>query len=176
MCQALPKDKPTLQSTSSGNWTRPDNVFCSDNTLESFIICDTAPRLRAPKTDHVPILITLDLEIPQATVTISHNYRETDWKAFSELLKERLASIPPPVELTTQEEFQTAANRLAETLDAVIEAKVPKSKPNLHAKRWWTREISQMMERKHELSDLSYKHRALRDHPSHEEHRKYRNK
>jgi len=37
------------------------------DTLNSFIKCDTAPRLRAPKTDHVvPILSTLDLEIPQA--------------------------------------------------------------------------------------------------------------
>ncbi|KIK13673.1 hypothetical protein PISMIDRAFT_17820 [Pisolithus microcarpus 441] len=27
LVQALPKDVPTLQSSSSGNWTRPDNVF-----------------------------------------------------------------------------------------------------------------------------------------------------
>ncbi|KAG2335806.1 hypothetical protein BDR05DRAFT_847772, partial [Suillus weaverae] len=174
--QALPKDKPTLQSMSTQNWTRPDNVFCTDNTLDSYIICDTAPSLRAPKTDHVPILSTLDLDLPQATSTINLNYREVDWKKFSTRLNVRLSEIPPPQPITDLEEFSHAAKNLATALHDVIEELVPKSKPNPHTKRWWTKEISQMLERKHELSGQSYKLRAIHDHPSHEEHQKIRNR
>ena len=176
LSQALPKDKPTLQSSSSQNWTRPDNVFCTDHTLSSFIVCDTAPRLRAPKTDHVPILSILDLEIPRATTTTAYNYREVDWDKLNDSLQSHLHKVPPPAELTSIDDFQTAARNLTKALGDAIEENVPKSKPNPHAKRWWTRELSMMLERKHELSDLSYKYRALPDHPSHEEHRIYRNR
>lgn len=175
LCQALPKDKPTLQSTSTQNWTRPDNVFCTDNTLDSYIICDTAPKLRAPKTDHVPILSTLELELPQATTTISPNYHEVNWEEFSTCLATRLSRIPPPRPIADLEEFSHAARNLATALHNVIEEQVLKLKPNPHVKRWWTKEISQLLEQKHELSGLSYKFRAMHDHPSHEEHRKIRN-
>ncbi|KAG2051751.1 DNase I-like protein [Suillus hirtellus] len=90
MCQALVKDKPTLQSTRTGNWTQPDNVFCTEHTLEAFTICDTAPRLCPPKMDHIPILSTLDLDIPQATTTINYNYQDVDWEKFNSLLRTRI--------------------------------------------------------------------------------------
>jgi hypothetical protein len=66
---ALPKDKLTLQSMSSSNWTRPDNVFCTAHMLDAFISCNTAPRCRTPCTDHVPILSNIDLEIPHTSTT-----------------------------------------------------------------------------------------------------------
>ena len=53
MAQALPKDLPTLQSSSMGNWTRPNNVFCTDHSLEALTLCTTDPDQRGPKTDHV---------------------------------------------------------------------------------------------------------------------------
>jgi endonuclease/exonuclease/phosphatase family metal-dependent hydrolase len=74
MIMTLPKGLPTLQSTSSKNWTRPDNVFCTDHTGESFLSCTTNPALRGPATDHVPILSIIDLEIPHATTEIKHNF------------------------------------------------------------------------------------------------------
>lgn len=176
MCQALPKDLPTLQSTSSGNWTRPDNVICTDNTLESFTICDTAPALHPPKTDHVPILSTLDFQIPKATTTTSYNYRDVDWEKFSMKLKTQLGRIPPPQPLASKDEFNVAAQNLTKALHDTIDEIIPKTKPSPHAKRWWTREISQLIAQKHELSHISYKFRAVIDHPSHEEHRKIRNR
>ena len=43
--QALPKNIPTLQSLVTKNWTHPDNVFCTENTCQSFINCYTEPHL-----------------------------------------------------------------------------------------------------------------------------------
>ena len=42
MLMALPKGIPTLQ-TPTGNWTRPDNVWCSNTTGNLLVRCDTIP-------------------------------------------------------------------------------------------------------------------------------------
>lgn len=62
MLQFLPQGTPTLQSTSTGNWTRPDNALGTEHLLNFVVSCEMAPELRGPKTDHVPILLTLELE------------------------------------------------------------------------------------------------------------------
>jgi endonuclease/exonuclease/phosphatase family metal-dependent hydrolase len=41
MLQLLPQGIPTLQSTSTGNWTRLDNVFGTEHTVDAVITCDT---------------------------------------------------------------------------------------------------------------------------------------
>ena len=61
---ALPPNIPTLQALSTGNWTRPDNVWCANHTSDLFIQCDTDPGLRGPNTDHLPILSMLNLPPP----------------------------------------------------------------------------------------------------------------
>ena len=64
MVQTLPKDMPTLQSSSTGNWTRPDNMFCMDHSEEIVVSCTMDPGQRGPKTDHIPVLTELNLEVP----------------------------------------------------------------------------------------------------------------
>jgi hypothetical protein len=172
---ALPKDKPTLQSTSSGNWTRPDNVFCTAHTLDSFTLCNTAPRRRPPCTDHVPIFSILDFDIPHTSSITTFNFRDVDWKEFCSRLNTNLIDLPAPAPITSEADFQAAAASLTTAIKQTIEDKVPKTKPSPHAKRWWTWELTQMLEKKDELSDLSFKMRGLPNHPIHEEHRKYRN-
>lgn len=154
---ALPRDKPTLQSTSTGNWTRPDNVFCTTHTLEAFTTCDTAPRRRPPCTDHVPIYSTLDLDIPQATNSTTLNYRNVDWDKFRGTLQGHLSTYPAPKTITTEELFQAAASNLEQALKNTINEKVPKTKQSPHAKRWWTKELTQMLKHKNRLSAQSYK-------------------
>jgi hypothetical protein len=56
---ALPPKRPTLRAHSTGNWTRPDNVWCTSHTSDLFIKCDTNPGLQGPITDHLPILSTV---------------------------------------------------------------------------------------------------------------------
>ena len=40
----LPLQIPTLQAFSTGNWTRPDNVWCLSHSADLFIKCDTSPQ------------------------------------------------------------------------------------------------------------------------------------
>ena len=112
MIQALPKDIPTLQSSSTSNWTRPDNVFCTDHLEEILISCTTAPGQRGPKTDHILVLTEIDLAIPLAPNTTTCNYRAVDWEEFDEYLNSILVHLPPPAPIITEEDFQHTAKNI----------------------------------------------------------------
>src|ERR1700723_4440396 len=99
----------------------------------------------------------------------------TDWKVFNEELAARLVDIPLPAALTTELEFQDAVNNLTSTLQDVIRTTVPMTKPCPHSKRWWNKDLSDIKKAKNKLSSVSYKFRAVPDHPSHEQHRVVRN-
>ena len=75
---ALPKDVPTLEFMgASKNWTRPDNVFCSQNATGLLVKCTTVPSQRGAGTDHVPIDTVLSLPVTRTSPVISYNFRAT---------------------------------------------------------------------------------------------------
>ena len=100
MIMALPKDIPTLKSMATKNWTRPDNIFCTCHTEETLVSCTMDPRLRGPRTDHVPILIVVELLVSSAQQALSCNFCLTDWGQFREVLVDRLGELPMPQPLT----------------------------------------------------------------------------
>jgi len=167
MVQTLPKDMPTLQSSSTGNWTRPDNVFCMDHSEEIVVSCTTDPGQRGPKTDHIQVLTELNLEVPVAPETNIQNYRAVNWKEFEEHLNKALAQLPPPGPLVTEEDFQRTARSIDLALRDTVEEHVPKSKPCPHTRRWWTKELTDLRKRSNQLSRISHKFRALPDHTCH---------
>jgi len=50
---ALPKNMPTLQALSMGNYMRPDNVFISTPLINHIMKCCTAPGERPARSDHI---------------------------------------------------------------------------------------------------------------------------
>ena len=88
----------------------------------------------------------------------------------------RLADIPSPAPLSTEEELTMAVNGLTEALQGTIDVIVSRQHPSPHSKRWWSRKLMELKKRKNNLSNVSYKFRVLPDHPVHEEHRVIRNK
>lgn len=176
MVMALPKDIPTLESMATKNWTRPDNIFTTDNTQECIVTCSTDPHRRGPGTDHVPIISILEFHILQTSTPSSYNYRAVEWEKFLEELAIRLEDIPGPQEIESEEELNEIIGALTTSIQETIRSKVPTSKPCPYSKRWWSRELSDRKREKNKLSDLSYKLRALPDHPIHAEHATVRNK
>ncbi|KII85399.1 hypothetical protein PLICRDRAFT_115774, partial [Plicaturopsis crispa FD-325 SS-3] len=172
---ALPGKIPTLEVMTTKNWTRPDNVWCTANTTDCFTGCYTEPRLRGPGTDHVPIISVLDIPVPQAATSESYNFRMTDWDDFRDELEARLGDISGPNRLTTEEDFQRAADELTGAIQDTIRTTVPESKPCPHSRRWWSKELSDLKWRKNRLENESYKNRRLQDHPIHVECRQVRN-
>lgn len=67
MTMALPPDLLTLQTT-TGNWTRPDNVWRTDHSGDLITSCNVHPELRPPGADHMPIC-ELDLTISRSVAS-----------------------------------------------------------------------------------------------------------
>ncbi|KAG2051759.1 hypothetical protein BDR06DRAFT_889056, partial [Suillus hirtellus] len=168
MLQLLPCGIPTLQSTSTGNWTRPDNVFGTERLAEVVISCNTDPGQRGPRTDHVPIQLVLDLRAAKTNDTPSKNWKDTEWDDFNKHLAGILEASPPRP-LASAEEFQQAAKTLTDAITRTIEECVPQSKPSPHSKRWWSRELTNMRQQVNDLSRQAYQLRGLPNHPCHED-------
>jgi hypothetical protein len=104
MIMTLPKHFSTLQSMFTKNWTRVNKVFCMDNISEMVITCDMRLSMRRPGTDHMPILMVLDIEVVHKPMALFCNYKIVDWKGFREQLAKRLEEIPEPKRIETEEE------------------------------------------------------------------------
>ena len=134
MYMVLPKDIPTLESMSTKNWTQLDNIFCSTGLSDSIICCMTSPGLRGPGTDHVPILMALEFLVERVSNEIGCNFQEVEWDAFLSKLGTRLAGVPSPTPLHTEEELMLAINGLMEAIQSTIYAVVPKRHPPPYSK------------------------------------------
>lgn len=167
LTQALPKGVLTLQASSTGNWTRPDNVFCTDSTMNCLVSCDTSPENRGPNTDHLPILTCIDVKLTSSSSTPTLNYRAVDWENFKRKLQSELDRIGPPRILGGEDEFQRMARDLDRALQNTIETEVPKTKSQPHQKRWWNRDLTKLRKELKTLSKTSHMFRAIPDHPSH---------
>ncbi|KAJ8591728.1 hypothetical protein M405DRAFT_734610 [Rhizopogon salebrosus TDB-379] len=169
MLQLLPIGLPTLQSCSTGNWTRPDNIFGTEQLLDGVITCTTAPELRGPKTDHVPIHLTLALETPRTDTEPKRNWREVDWPKFNTKLRTLLSLSPPPQPLASDVEFQDAAKHLTQAILDAADHCVPHTKPCPHSRRWWTKRLTDLRHQVNQLSRQSHLMRGLPLHASHNE-------
>jgi len=177
MQMALRPGVNTLESTSSKNYTRPDNVWVSDELTQHITQCDVLPGERPICTDHLPIITILDISPTRTVPTPRHNWRDVDWQAFSKTAKEELAKLPIPHTLRNIPEFETSLKAFTDTLDKVIEKHVPITKPSPFKKRWWSDALSKKRNEVRKLARKVY-HQVQRhnfDHPVHEEHRKLRN-
>jgi hypothetical protein len=98
---ALPHNIPTLEACGTGNWTCPDNVWRCVDTPSLFISCDIDPSLRPMKTNHLPIILTIDLTYLPSNRPTRFNYRIIDWKEYKKKLEEKLTqaqmTLPTPI-------------------------------------------------------------------------------
>jgi hypothetical protein len=166
---ALPPTIPTLQALSTGNWTRPDNVWCTNHSLELFTSCTTDPGLRGPNTDHLPILSTIDIPLPRNQPKQSRNFREVDWRTFNQHLTTRLSEHPQPQRITTEGEFRASLDIINNALKATVEDQIPISKPLPHTKRWWTSDLTVLRKARNRLANVAYRWRATPNHPAHQQ-------
>ena len=144
MVMALPKNIPTLESMSTKNWTRPDNMFCSANTEAMLVSCMTDPWLRGPGTDHIPILTTLEFSAVCTTSLPSYNFRAMDWDEFNNELAARLTDILIPVLIVLETDFHEAVGNLTGVIQDTIHTTVQLSTPSPHSKQWWNKKLESL--------------------------------
>lgn len=171
LVQLLPNRIPTLQSLNTGNWTRPDNIFGTEQILDMVISCTTDPEARGPKMDHLPIQLILDTNILSTDEEPHRNWRDVDWEKFNEALSNSL-SPHPPLPLATDEEFQFMAGFITQCITETVDKFIPHSKPCPHSKHWWTKDLSSLRKKVAKLHHLAYKMRGI---PLHEELKRTKN-
>lgn len=119
---ALPPGIPTHIHNVSKKWTRLDQVFISEDALDSVLVCEALSGTQGINTDHLPILTTLDLDLARAPSKPPHNFRNVNWQAFEKDLAQRLTRLPPPQCICTQSELDTVGDELTKALQDTIAA------------------------------------------------------
>ena len=122
---ALPAGTPTHIHNVTKRWTRLDQVFISEQSLGTIISCDTCPEYRGIKTDHLPIITELDLEISAAKEVPTYNFRQVDWEEFRKSLSARLNELPRSSTITSQGQMDEDCRALTTAIQQTIHGEVP---------------------------------------------------
>lgn len=171
----LPPETLTLQALATGNHTRPDNVFASENISELFISCTTSPEKRPTRTDHYPILIDLDIAPRQANEPQKRNFRNVDWIIFNEVLLGKMSDVGDPEEINSSDDLRRRVTDIYQAITAVIEEHVPVTKLCPWTKRWWTKDLEKGRKKVRRLARNAYRQRQDPQHAIHEEYKCARN-
>ncbi|KAJ7082809.1 hypothetical protein C8R43DRAFT_835832, partial [Mycena crocata] len=175
MKMPLPAGIPTLCAKRTGNLTRPDNVFCSEDFLAFFVSCDAYPARTPGTTDHFPVISELDLEPPSKEKEERWNWRGGKWKEFGEMLEAELEAVGEVDGYASVEEVLAGIEELDAAVWRCVREHIPLAKVCPHSKRWWTPELSEARKVKQRLALKSYRRRDNRNDPIHEEFRVARN-
>lgn len=92
----LPHGIPTLQATTTGNHTRPDNVFGTTDIAAQLIRCDVASELTPPSTDHFPITIIFDTQVQRNSNTPRRNFKMAEPGKVATAIAERITRTKLP--------------------------------------------------------------------------------
>ena len=141
---ALPSGIPTHKHNITKCWSRLDQVFAVEHTIESVITCEALPNQQGPNTDHFPILTVLSLEANRTMPWSIRNFRDVDWEEFKKVLADKVKHWGVLNMIKTQSELDHECMRLMEALQKTIEEKVPETRLGPQCRRWWTKELASM--------------------------------
>jgi len=140
----LPSGKPTHEHNVTKRWSRLDQVFATEHTLEIITACKTLPDQQGPNTDHFPILMEVDLITKRAPLQTIRNFKDVDWERFQEKLANKIQKWGVSSIIKTQSELDLECTRLTEALQKTIEEVVLQIRLGPQCRRWWTKELAGM--------------------------------
>ena len=164
---ALAKGTPTHQHNVTKKWSRLDQVFITEHSMDAVTICDTLPEERGINTDHVPIVTVIDVELTKAPTQAARNFRDVDWKKFRTTLESKVAALGAPRHNSSSASLHRTCDKLTRAIQETIEKEVPRTRICARSKRWWSKELTQMRKETEKLGRQAYK---LRDWPTHSIH------
>jgi hypothetical protein len=147
-----------------------------EGLMDAIIKCNTEDSTRPIKTDHYPIVTQIDIHAPRTVWKPRRNFRLTDWAELVKTLKDDLANVPPPTEITSIQEFNDKLKTLNEKIQNTIEIHVKLTTLSPYSKRWWMKELADEKKKMQQLGGRSKYHRQNAQHPVHAEYRRQRNR
>jgi len=168
---ALPRGIPTHCHSTTKCWSRLDHVFISDGSMDTVIACDTLIDHRGINTDHVPVLMELNLEITIHKAKPIPNFRDVDWDEFCTALVKHLGLEQPEDQVISQRQLDVRYSSLTEAIQSTICKQVPTTEITPKSKRWWTKELMQMHKQTNKLGRESFRHHGEPNHDIHTQHK-----
>ena len=147
----LPPTRPTHKHNVTKKWTRLDQVFLSEHSMDALVACDTLRHTPGICTDHLPILTVLDLIIKHAPTKIITNYRDVDWEKFRMGLRGELTKLGLPQPIRNQTSLDEECDKLTKAIQVTIDSEVPTSEISPKSKRWWTKELTDLRRKTNRL-------------------------
>ncbi|KAJ7501486.1 hypothetical protein B0H11DRAFT_1713429, partial [Mycena galericulata] len=142
---ALPQGTLTHQSAAHKTWNTLDLVFTSSDISDAIIRCDALPMLRIPGADHLPIIAILDYELLRIPDMPRPNFRAIDWEEFNKAISAYLSANPISTDINSPADFDTTYYALDKMLQSIIASHVPLLSSSPYAKRWWTKELTELL-------------------------------
>jgi len=153
------------------HWSRLDQVFIMDHSIDMVMTCNTLPNHRGINIDHLPILTELNLAVNILEVDPIPNFREVDWDKFCKVLSVHLEVTDQSLAITCQRQLDKRCAKLTEAIQATIWDRVPIMEITLKSKHWWTKELTQLHRKTNKLGRQSYKHHSDPGHRIYTEHK-----
>ena len=157
--------------------SRLDQVFVSENTINTIIACETKLNDKGLNTDHIPIVTKLDVSMGRTPEMRTNNYRNVDWEKFQETLQNKLQNFRVPNKIRDQAALNRECERLMIALQETIKKEVPITDIRPKSKRWWTREIKELRTHFRKVGRKVGRYVLQSEHPIHAEykeaHRQY---
>ena len=139
MVLPLPIRIPTYE-TVLGNWTRPDNIWCSNNPMNPIVSCNAQPSI-FPPMDHLLIVTELDLSVLQATPFPFWNLQNVNFPSINKKLQAHLAEHCSAKWIRRKEDINTRVNSL---VNVIGEEEIPVTKLSPFTKHWWMKELTNL--------------------------------
>ena len=139
---ALAKGTPTHCHNVTKKWSRLDQVFATEHTLDAINICNTIPEEHGLNTDHIPIVTVIDVELTKAPTRIARNFKDVDWEKFCKLLDEKLLEMGSLKHIGSNFSLNRTCNKLTQILQDTIKKEVPRTKICVRSKCWWSKELT----------------------------------
>ena len=156
---ALPSSTLTHRHNVSKLWSRLDQVFISDHSKNILVSCDTQPDHWGLNTDHLLILMVLDLKAEISENAEISNFQDVDWEAFCKELSTQLAKLPPLSQIKSQSQMDKSCADLTIAIQHTINSRVPVSTITPKSKCWWTKELTQLQHLANKPRRQSYQRR-----------------
>jgi hypothetical protein len=126
-------------------WNTLDLVFTSSDISDAIIQCDTLPTLRLPGADHLPVIAILDYDLLRIPDIPRPNFRAIDWEEFNDAISTYLVDNPISLTIDSTAAYDTTYLALDKMLQNTIASHVPLLFASPYAKRWWTKELTDLL-------------------------------
>ena len=110
-------------------------------------------------SDHLAIETRFNLEAPVQTQAERLLFKEVPWQQIREATSKILESSPPPIGT------QGKCDRLMDAVSQAVQAHTLKAKPSPYAKRWWSKELTELRGAQSRLRNAvrRLRHEKIRD-------------